>query len=122
MRLGGNHRSSPVSQQESFYVYIMANQQRTIYIGMTNDLERRVWEYKHPANGDRSFTARYRLSNLVYAEEFDSPGDAIAREKTIKGWKRPRKLELVNAQNPAWNDLAANWYSPVTGARHGDAD
>lgn len=88
----------------------MANEQRTIYIGVTNNLEGRVWEHKHPARGSRSFTKRYRLTKLVYAEEFDNPNDAIAWEKHLKGWKRNRKIELIHVENPDWLDLAGDWF------------
>lgn len=88
----------------------MANEQRTIYVGMTNSLERRVWEHRHPKDGERSFTARYRLFKLVYIEPFDRASDAIAREKELKVWRRSKKLRLINEQNPEWDDLAADWY------------
>ncbi|CAN5590021.1 GIY-YIG nuclease family protein [soil metagenome] len=96
-----------VSQQKTFYVYIVANEQRTIYIGMTNDLERRVWEHKQ--GRVRGFSARYRVNKLVYVESFEEARDAIAREKQLKGWRRSKKLDLVKTRNPDWVDLAAEW-------------
>ena len=89
----------------------MANEQRTIYVGMTNDHERRVWEHRHPKKDARNFTKRYRLTKLVHIEDFSNPSDAIAREKELKGWKRFRKVELINGQNPTWIDLAGEWFA-----------
>lgn len=102
-----------MSQSATYYVYITANDQRTIYVGVTNDLERRVWEHKHPQANDRGFMARYRLTMLVHVGDDANPRDAIAREKQLKGWKRARKLELFNAENPEWLDLAGDWYQPT---------
>ena len=74
-----------------------------LYIGVTNNLEKRVWEHR---NGHGSeFAKKYRTTRLVYAEEYDNPTDAIAREKQLKGWKRERKNELVCSLNPEWRDL-----------------
>lgn len=97
-----------------FWVYIMANvggPAATLYTGITNDLERRVYEHKNPdtAKQRASFTSRYRLTRLVYWEEFQYVNDAIAREKQIKGWRRERKLELIASINPGWRDLSDDW-------------
>jgi putative endonuclease len=89
----------------SFYVYIMANEQRTIYVGVTNDLARRVGEHK--CGRRPGFTSRYGLSKLVYVEETTDVRAAIAREKQIKGWARAKKLALIATSNPEWDDLAA---------------
>ena len=88
----------------SYWVYILASATRVLYIGVTNDLVRRVAEHRAGVGG--TFTRRYRVHRLVYAEEHGSVRDAIAREKTLKGWRRDRKVELVLSVNPAWNDLA----------------
>jgi putative endonuclease len=93
----------------NFYVYITANQWRTIYVGMGNDLYRRVWEHKTKALP--GFTARYGVDRLVYYEHYTDVRDAIAREKQIKGWKRCKKLALIHSMNPDWNDLAADWFT-----------
>jgi putative endonuclease len=93
---------------KSAYVYIVANSQRTIYVGVTTDLERRVWEHKtHFREG---FTKRYNLTRLVYIAEFSGIDDAIAWEKSLKGKTRAKKVALIEEQNPRWNDLAWNWY------------
>ena len=91
------------------YVYIMANASRTTYIGITTNLERRVWEHKthyHPG----SFTAQYDLTRLVHIEEYAHLDDAIGREKALKGKGRAKKVALIEAGNPRWNDLAWDWF------------
>jgi putative endonuclease len=88
----------------TYYVYIMASRSRVLYAGVTNDLARRVNEHKRGLNA--GFTSRYRVTRLVYFEEFADIRDAIAREKAIKGWRRSRKISLVEARNPTWEDLA----------------
>src|SRR5882672_2241342 len=93
-----------------YWIYILANRKRgTIYTGITNSLERRVWQHK---NGETdSFTRRYAVNRLVYFEEFRDVTNAIARETEIKGWLRARKVALIEKENPAWEDLSATWYS-----------
>ncbi len=91
-----------------FHVYIMSNSARNLYIGMTNNLERRVWQHKEKQM--EGFTRRYNLTMLVYSEQYSNPGDAIAREKELKGWLRQRKIELIEMQNPQWLDLSADWF------------
>ena len=94
----------------SYYVYIMANTRfTTLYIGVTNDLTRRVYEHRQRTN-PRSFTARYNVTQLVYLEECDDVNVAIAREKQLKSWSRARKESLIDAMNPSHDDLAADWY------------
>ena len=88
----------------SFYIYIMASRARVLYVGVTNDLVRRVNEHK--AGRIPGFTSTYRVTRLVHFEEFTDIRDAIAREKEIKGWKRSRKLTLIQTRNPTWEDLA----------------
>ena len=92
-----------------YFVYFMTNFDLTVlYIGVTNSLERRVWEHK---NGfDDGFTRQYHCDRLVYFEEYSEIRHAIAREKQLKGWTRAKKNALVNRMNAEWNDLAADWY------------
>ena len=90
-----------------FYVYIMTNHSRTLYTGMTNDLARRVAEHKQKSIP--GFTARYNITRLVYYEETTDVRSAIAREKQIKGWVRAKKVALIEAVNPQWRDLSAEW-------------
>jgi len=90
--------------KRSYFVYIMTNYSRTLYVGVTNDLERRVWE--HRCKLVEGFTKRYNITRLVYAEDCGEIEDAIAREKEIKGWRRAKKVALIAASNPLWEDLA----------------
>ena len=94
----------------TFYVYIHTNNSRTLYVGMTNDLERRMFEHKTKAAD--GFTAKYNITRLVYHEETNDPVVAIEREKQIKGWLRQKKIDLVESENPNWLDLAADWFTP----------
>ena len=88
-----------------YFVYITANWTgSTLYVGMTNDVARRLWEHRGKVTA--GFTARYQLNKLVLMESFGSPADAIAREKQIKGWRRSKKVALIEASNPQWKDLA----------------
>ena len=89
---------------KKFYVYIMTNKINTVlYTGVTNDLNRRVNEHKrHLING---FTKHYKITKLVYYEEFDTIEDAIKREKQIKGGSRNKKENLINNMNSEWKDL-----------------
>jgi putative endonuclease len=90
--------------ERSYYVYIMSSVSRTLYTGVSNDLERRVFEHKHPQPG--SFTTRYRVNRLVYFETFGHVHEAIAREKEIKQMTRARKIRMIESSNPGWSDLA----------------
>ena len=94
----------------SYHVYIMANARfTTLYVGVTNDLERRVMEHRQRTDL-RSFTARYNLTRLMYFEETGDVEAAISREKQLKSWSRARKVALIDALNPTHDDLAADWY------------
>ena len=87
-----------------YYVYILANKTNVaIYIGITNDLKRRVYEHKEKLA--KGFTQRYNIDRLVYYEVFEDPEFAILREKALKGSSRARKNKLVNSLNPEWRDL-----------------
>ena len=89
------------------YVYIMTNKNRsTLYIGVTNDLCRRVYEHKKHMVKD-SFTHKYNLENCIYYEEFPSIGLAIQREKMLKKWNRQKKVDLINKKNPEWKVLVS---------------
>jgi putative endonuclease len=82
-----------------YYVYIVANKSWTLYTGVTDDLERRVWEHKHKAT--KGFTSTYRMGKLIYMEQFRNIRDAIAREKQIKGWTRAKSGRLLRLRIPA---------------------
>jgi len=94
---------------KQFHVYILASRSGRLYVGVTSDLLRRVYEHRrHLVPGH---TQRYRITRLVYYE--DAGPDAYAainREKQIKGWRRQKKVALIVAANPSWEDLAADWY------------
>jgi putative endonuclease len=92
----------------TYYVYIMASLSRTLYVGVTNNLERRVWEHKQKLIG--GFTARYNINRLVWFAETNDIREAIAREKQIKAWSRKKKKALIEEMNPNWEDLSAGWY------------
>ena len=83
-----------------YFVYIVASRSRTLYVGVTNDLIRRVREHKTGATP--GFTWRYHIDRLVYCESTPNVIAAIAREKQMKGWRREKKLDLIQASNPAW--------------------
>jgi putative endonuclease len=87
-----------------YYVYIMTNNSGTLYTGMTNDLQRRVFEHKNKLG--EGFSKRYNLNRLVYYEITSDVNAAIAREKQIKGWRRAKKLALIQSVNPTWKDLS----------------
>ena len=93
---------------KTYYVYIMTSPTGTLYTGITNDLQRRVYQHKHKLI--EGFTAKYNITRLVYYEETGDVKSAIAREKQIKGWVRKKKIALIESQNPKWHDLSEGWY------------
>ena len=93
---------------KDYYVYIMSSKNRVLYIGVTNDLERRVFEHKSKTGG--GFTSKYNVTRLVWFQSTPSIDDAIAFEKKLKGKSRAKKIALVESTNPKWEDLAADWY------------
>jgi putative endonuclease len=94
--------------QKQYYVYIMTNKSGTLYTGMTSNIKKRVYDHKNKLIP--GFTEKYNINRLVYYETFDDVYSAIAREKTIKGWLRKKKIELIQKTNPDWKDLARDWY------------
>jgi putative endonuclease len=90
-----------------YYVYIMTNTSRTLYTGVTNDLERRVHEHKHKLI--EGFTSKYNITQLVWYDVFPDIQQAIEGEKRIKGWVRSKKVVLIESQNPNWEDLSERW-------------
>lgn len=89
----------------TYYTYIMSGHRKCLYIGVTNNLLRRVYEHKEKRNPS-SFTARYNIKQLVYFEAHQSIEAAIEREKQLKRWSRSKKIWLIKKFNPAWRDLA----------------
>lgn len=92
-----------------YYAYIVASRSLTLYIGMTSDLERRVFDHK--CKRYEGFSAHYNCNRLVWFERFSGPGAAIAREKQLKGWGRAEKIALITKTNPTWIDLSEKWYA-----------
>ena len=93
---------------KTFYVYLMAGKFRTLYTGVTNNLERRVLEHKGKLVP--GFTSKYNINHLVYYETFGDIRDAIKREKQIKGWLRAKKVALIVSDNPTRKDLSQGWF------------
>ncbi len=92
-----------------YYVYILANRTKTIYTGVTNNLQRRIFEHKHLMI--KGFAYKYKLTKLVYYEAGSDIKVAISREKQIKGWLRKKKISLIESVNPGWKDLSEEWLS-----------
>ena len=90
-----------------YSVYMIANHSHMLYIGVTNNLERRVSQHKLKLIP--GYTKRYNITRLVYYEAMPDIRDAIAREKELKGWRRAKKVALIESTNPRWRDLAQDW-------------
>jgi len=88
---------------KKYYVYIMTNHSGTLYIGMTNDLRRRIAQHKEMKV--EGFTKRYKITRLIYFEEYDDVRYAIERETRLKTWSRKKKIDLINGMNPEWNEM-----------------
>ena len=100
---------------KKYYVYIMASKGRVLYVGVTGSLMRRVLQHK--SGEDDGFTRRYHITRLVYYQAFRYVNNAIARETEIKKWRRQKKVALVQASNPTWEDLAEDWGKPANMGR-----
>ena len=94
--------------EKSYYVYIMTNRSKTLYTGVTNNIIRRVWEHKHKLI--EGFTKKYNITILAYYETTSDVKEALYREKHIKGWRRERKISLIENMNLDWIDLSDGWY------------
>ena len=98
-----------MTQPKNYYVYLITNMHNSVlYLGVTNNLLRRVYEHKNKLT--KGFTSKYNVQKLVYFEMTGEVQDAIAREKEIKKWRREKKNDLVESMNPEWNDLSEGWY------------
>ncbi len=93
---------------KQYFVYIMSNKSRRLYIGITSRLRKRVFQHKNRLLP--GFTSRYTFDMLVYFEEFSEVVSAISREKYLKGWTREKKLRLILSENPDWEDLSLEWF------------
>jgi putative endonuclease len=92
----------------NYWVYILTDKgHKTLYIGVTNDLANRLHQHRHPETA--SFSQQYHCILLIHCEHFSDVRDAIAREKQLKGWRRSKKIALIEKENPRWEDLSADW-------------
>jgi putative endonuclease len=94
--------------EKVYCTYIVASRSHTLYIGVTGDLLKRVFEHKQRKH--KGFSSKYNCNRLVWFERFMGPDGAIAREKQLKGWLRAKKIALIEKGNPTWNDLSEGWY------------
>ena len=93
---------------KTYYVYILANQHRVLYVGMTSNIEHRV--FQHKTHAFEGFTSKYNITSLVYFERHGDVMTAIRREKEIKAWRREEKIALIQSTNPKWKDLSYGSY------------
>ena len=101
-------RTIEIMHEGSYFTYIMASRSHTLYIGVSGNLHKRVFEHKWKERD--GFTSRYNCDRLVWFESYQDVTKAIAREKQLKGWRREKKIALIEATNPAWVDLSRDWY------------
>ena len=99
----------PMTSDQSYYFYVMASASRVLYAGVTNHIERRVWEHKQKVI--KGFSQRYNTVELVYFETHGDIRAAIRREKQVKGWLRAKNIALIASANPGWKDLSASWFA-----------
>jgi len=92
---------------QQYYIYIMTNRSKTLYVGVTSNITKRTFEHKHKLAD--CFTKKYNISQLIYYEVTSDIRSALKREKQIKGWLRSKKIELIESLNPKWNDLSEDW-------------
>jgi putative endonuclease len=104
-----------MDQPQQYFVYIMTNRSKTLYVGVTNDLYRRYHEHKHKLIS--GFTAKYNIRFLVYYEATSDVREALTREKQLKGWLRSKKIRLIESTNHEWKDLSAEWYGERDSSR-----
>ena len=95
----------------SYFTYIVASRSHTLYIGVTGDLHKRIFEHKW--NEHEGFAAKYNCDRLVWFESYQDVRTAIDREKQLKGWRREKKIALIEKMNPVWIDLSKDWYDVV---------
>jgi putative endonuclease len=100
-----------MQEVHEYWVYILSSRSRTLYVGITNRLVHRILEHREGKAG--SFTTRYRITRLVYCEQFQYIEAAIAREKELKDWRRELKIALIERDNASWTDLAEGWSRTV---------
>ena len=97
--------------EHMYYVYIVASRSRTLYIGVTSEIETRVLQHRNGAF--EGFSKQYNCNRLVWFERHPFVAEANAREKQLKGWSRKKKIGLIERENPAWSDLSEEWGKPI---------
>ena len=108
-----------IQNMRQYFLYILASKRNgTLYVGVTSDLERRVYEHRHTLV--EGFTKKYGVTMLVYYEQTSDVNAAIVREKRVKKWNRAWKLKLIESVNPEWKDLADEWFSDSAGSDTSD--
>jgi putative endonuclease len=100
-------------EERIYFAYIVASKSRTLYIGITGDLRTRILQHKDKLQ-KVGFAATYNCDRLVWFERFVDPGNAIAREKQLKGWTRAKKIALIEKGNPTWEDQSEAWYPKIS--------
>ena len=98
-------------REHTYYTYMVASRTRVLYVGVTGAIERRMLQHKNKSF--EGFTADYNCNRLVWFERYGDIRSAIAREKQLKGWKRAKKLALIDKLNPTWIDLSEDWGKPL---------
>ncbi|MGA3315191.1 MAG: GIY-YIG nuclease family protein [Candidatus Korobacteraceae bacterium] len=98
-------------REHRYATYILASRSHQFYVGVTNNLERRMRQHREHAFA--GFTSRYHIDRLVWYHIFGDIRDAIAREKQLKGWRREKKIQLIESENPTWQDLSEDWGKPI---------
>lgn len=98
-------------KEHHYWVYILASRSHQFYVGMTNNIERRISEHK--TGTIEGFISRYNINRLVWFERFHYVKNAIAREKRIKSWSRVKKIAVIEEMNPTWQDLSEEWGKPI---------
>jgi len=101
--------NTPMVGSRIYCVYILTNKSGTLYVGVTGDIQQRIWQHKNKQV--KGFTQKYNIDRLLYYETFHDVWSAIAREKQIKGWVRRKKLDMIASTNPDWRDLSNGWYA-----------
>lgn len=101
-----------MARARAYFVYILASKSGVLYVGSTSDLARRVYQHRHGLPG--GFTKRYRVNRLVWWDVTPNARAAVAKEREIKSWRREKKIELIEAFNPGWRDLALDWPGNAT--------
>ena len=100
-----------MANRRTYFTYILSNKNRRLYIGMTNDLNRRINEHQ---TGKSGFAASYKMTKLVYFETFEGPNAALHRESILKKWRREKKIQLIESVNPMWDELVVESESGIS--------